>query len=60
MKLGRFMDDAYRGLNKGRSLRSEKGDPIFDANGDPTLDTTGLSIGNMSPCDLDCRDVRLI
>jgi hypothetical protein len=29
MKLGRFMDDAYRGLNKGRSLRSEKGDPIF-------------------------------
>ena len=29
MKLGRFIDDAYRGLNKGRSLRSEKGDPIF-------------------------------
>ncbi|MFH4317200.1 hypothetical protein WAI88_22780, partial [Acinetobacter baumannii] len=21
------------------------------------LDTTGLSIGNMAPCDLDCRDV---
>ncbi|HHN8524909.1 TPA: hypothetical protein ACRRZA_005075, partial [Klebsiella quasipneumoniae] len=35
----------------------EKGDPIFDANGNPTLDTTGLSIGNKSPCDLDCRDV---
>ena len=34
-----------------------KGDPIFDANGNPTLDTTGLSIGNKSPCDLDCRDV---
>ena len=29
MKLTRFIDDAYRGLNKGRSLRSEKGDPIF-------------------------------
>lgn len=35
----------------------DKGDPIFDANGNPTLDTTGLSIGNMAPCDLDCRDV---
>ncbi|MDK1845488.1 MULTISPECIES: hypothetical protein [unclassified Klebsiella] len=34
-----------------------KGDPIFDADGNPTLDTTGLSIGNMAPCDLDCRDV---
>ena len=29
MKLGRFMDDAYRGLNKGRRLRSMEGDPIF-------------------------------
>lgn len=35
----------------------EKGDPIFDANGNPTLDTTGLSVGNRAPCDLDCRDV---
>jgi hypothetical protein len=25
-----------------------KGDPIFDADGNPTLDTTGLSIGNMA------------
>ncbi|USC04933.1 hypothetical protein [Klebsiella variicola] len=33
------------------------GDPIFDPDGNPTLDTTGLSIGNMAPCDLDCRDV---
>ena len=29
MKLTKFIDDAYRGLNKGRRLRSEKGDPIF-------------------------------
>lgn len=34
-----------------------KKDPIFDSNGNPTLDTTGLSIGNMTACDLDCRDV---
>ena len=39
MKLGRFMDDAYRGLNKGRSLRSEKGDPIF------SLDDLGERLG---------------
>ena len=29
MKLTRFMDNAYRGLNRGRRLKSQEGDPIF-------------------------------
>lgn len=29
MKLTRFIDDAYRGLNRGRRLKSQEGNPIF-------------------------------
>ena len=46
-----------RGPGYALEYTDKDGDPVFDANGNPTLDTTGLSIGNMAPCDLDCRDV---
>lgn len=46
-----------RGPGYALEYNPVNGDPIFDADGNPTLDTIGLSIGNMAPCDLDCRDV---
>ncbi|MCZ3534650.1 hypothetical protein LRS35_26405, partial [Klebsiella variicola] len=46
-----------RGPGYALEYTADDGDPIFDADGNPTLDTTGLSIGNMAPCNLDCRDV---
>ncbi|WP_220455263.1 hypothetical protein, partial [Klebsiella pneumoniae] len=46
-----------RGPGYALEYTADDGDPLFDTDGNPTLDTTGLSIGNMAPCDLDCRDV---